>query len=225
MQRLTLGIVTIAFGLMGCDRFEAAGSSSTPNQPKVPTQTEPAESRPGWTTSTTLSVAEASWLIPAAASCSREQFDAVLNNPPLLLSDIENQNLTLLLLAYDPQLAAQAAPSVLDEFRYTSPFGARKDEIVKAVIGDGNPSYVSVIRPTYVTDCTCTTDGDEATGVISFRAVGVFEGRCRYTAKREDGQWRIVEFYLPSYQLRTRRESAGVWKLVDTPLSTGQPSY
>lgn len=222
MHRLTLGIVIIALGLIGCDRFQAAGSSSAPDEPQ---SAETAETRPGWTTSSTLSVAEASWLIPAAASCSREQFDDVLKNPPALLSEIEDQNLTLVLLAYDPQLAAQTNPAVLDEFRYTNPFGARKDEIVKAVLGDGNPSYASVIRPTYVTDCSCKTDGDQATGVVSFRAVGVFEGRCRYTAERENGKWRIVEFFLPSYQLRTRRQADGDWKLVETPLPTGPPSY
>ena len=225
MQRLTLGIITIAFGLTGCDRFEAAGSPKNSAPSSTAVAEDVATNHPGWTTSTTLSVAEASWLIPQAASCSREQFQQVLEQPPTLLSDIENQNLTVLLLAYDPNLVAQSDPAALDEFRYTSPFGAKKDDIVEAVYGDGTPSYASVIRPNYITDCTCRSDGDEATGVVSFRAVGVYEGRCRYTANRVDGKWQIAEFYLPSYQIRTRRQPDGVWRMVETPVPTGPPSY
>ncbi|WP_166826004.1 nuclear transport factor 2 family protein [Thalassoroseus pseudoceratinae] len=225
MQRLTLGILIVVFGQQGCDQLRPADPSAkaTENSQLVPA--ESSKTPPGWTTSKTLSVAEASWLIPSAAACSREQFDEVLRHPPTLLSDIDDQKLTLLLLAYDPSLVAQTAPTALDEFRYTGPFGAKKDDIVEAVYGDGKPAYASVIRPSYITDCTCNSDGDQATGVVAFRAVGVFEGRCRYTAEREDGKWRVVEFYLPSYRIRTRRQADGLWKLVDTPVPTGPPSY
>ena len=225
MQRLTLGFLIIVSGQLGCDRFQPADSAAKPTENSQQVPTDSSKMPSGWTTSKTLSVAEASWLIPAAAACSREQFDEILSHPPTLLSDIDDQKLTPLLLAYDPNLVAQTAPTALDEFRYTGPFGAKKDDIVKAVYGDGNPAYASVIRPSYITDCTCNSDGDQATGVVAFRAVGVFEGRCRYTAVREDGKWRVVEFYLPSYQIRTRWQADGMWKLVDTPVPTGPPSY
>ena len=88
--------------------------------------------------------------------------------------------------------------------------------VTKALFGpkdkDGkHRAYVSLIHPEYITDCTCKVDGDTATGVVSFKADKVYEGKAEYTARKKDGQWRIEEFRMPERKFTTVLGADGKW--------------
>ena len=57
-----------------------------------------------------------------------------------------------------------------------------------------------------ITDCTCKIDGDTATGTVSFKVPGLYEGRSQFYAERLDGDWFICKFSMPSLDVDIGRE-------------------
>jgi len=166
-------------------------------------------------TSQELTVAKARKLIPKAASLSHAELQDLFDRPPVMLDDIENQSLTALLLAIDPEIAQQQNPKSRKAFRYIGfPLIEPKPAAIRdALVGDGETDYASIIRPEYITDCTCETRGDTAEGRVVFRAEGLYAGETNFTAKRTGDEWRIVAFHVPEYLLVTKWQPDGSWKL------------
>ena len=57
-----------------------------------------------------------------------------------------------------------------------------------------------------ITDCTCKIDGDTATGTVSFKVPGLYEGKAQFYAERHDGDWFICKFSMPSLDVDIGRE-------------------
>jgi hypothetical protein len=201
--------LSVAVGSMavGCGAF-------SDHDPKVAGQGE-AESPDA------LSVGEATRLIPSAAAIPTETLERFVTDPPSTVSGIEDQRLTALVLAMDPESAAREDARVLGDFRYISAQSPTPQKILRTVrSGDGT---ATIIRPEYIVDCTCRSEDGRAEGVVTFRAPGVYEGQAEFTAERADGRWRVTGFRMPAYRLETRRTSDGTWQLAGDPLLAGSP--
>jgi len=72
--------------------------------------------------------------------------------------------------------------------------------------------YATMIHADRITKLTCTVEGEKASGTVVFQAPGLYEGDVDYVAERADGQWRITEFLLPGYGLKTVRTGKGAWE-------------
>lgn len=162
-----------------------------------------------------LTSEQARELIPKAASLSQQEFQSILEEPPVELGDIENQSLTALLLAIEPDHALKQNARSRRKFHYAgSPFLKPDSELLKAAVqGDSDPSYVSLIQPEYITGCTCLTRGNTANGQVMFRADSLYSGEANFTAHRIENEWQIVAFNIPEYGLLTERQPDGKWKL------------
>lgn len=174
-----------------------------------------------------LTVKQARELIPKAASLSPQEFQAILKAPPYFVEDLENQSLTAVLLAIDPDHAQKQNSAARRKFHYVgSPLIKPDPERLRAAVQGGpENSFVSIIQPEYITDCTCLTRGDTAKGEVAFRAKGLYSGEVSFTAKRMDNKWEIVAFDIPEYGLLTERLPDGTWHLVsgDTLLGIKYP--
>ena len=72
--------------------------------------------------------------------------------------------------------------------------------------------YASFIQPEYISECETTSTNGIATGTVFFNADKLYAGAVEFTARRSDGSWRIEEFRLPNYGIRTVRGDDGKWK-------------
>jgi len=111
-----------------------------------------------------------------------------------------------------------AATKQLGDFRALTGGGiGRPEDLYRALYGRGRPpakdagQYASVIWPEYITACTRHVTGRTIAGKVSFRAEGVYEGAVEYTARRGPDGWRVVEFHLPKWGLRTTLGADGRW--------------
>jgi hypothetical protein len=159
-----------------------------------------------------LTPAKARELIPEAAGMPADELrklgetaDATKFRPS------NGDSLTWLVMNYVPDPKGPKEPS----FRL---LGEPPDPVVaaKVIAGpkdkDGKPKpYASVIHAEYITDCTCKTDGDTATGTVTFKAEKAYEGKAEYTARKKDGRWRIEEFRIPDLKLHTALGADGKW--------------
>jgi hypothetical protein len=206
MRWLVLHGICIGISLTaGCDAL--TGRDPAPKAPAAPGE---------------LSVGEATRLIPAAAAIPVEVLERFVTDPPLTVSGIEDHRLTALVLAMDPESAADEDDRVHGDFRYTPLPQPPPQMILKAVRTDRG--HATIIRPEYIVDCTCQSEGDRAEGVVAFRAPGVYEGQVEFTARRTEGRWAVTEFRMPAYRLATRRTSDGTWQLATEPLLAGSPA-
>lgn len=168
------------------------------------------------TSANDLTIEQARQLIPEAASLSQPEFQKILMAPPFDFADLENQSLTAVLLAIDPDYAHKQNYASRQSFHYIgSPFlKPDPDQLKAALQGGPDTPYVSIIQPDYITDCTCRTRGNTANGHVAFRADSLYTGESNFTAKRIEDQWQIVAFDMPEYGLLIERQSDGKWRLV-----------
>jgi len=83
--------------------------------------------------------------------------------------------------------------------------------------------YASILHPEYVIDITVDVNGRTATGVVRFRAPGVYAGTAHYGARYDDAGWRVVELRFRHSEVRTTLEN-GRWRLqVPAAASTVNP--
>ena len=156
-------------------------------------------------------------LIPEAAGIPKADWEALTfphrdrrvdaRERLLESKDIPSHPLTMVLLTLK---APQPRMPVSKDFRFLkSPVPTGE---LRAALGKGHsPGYASLIHADDITDFTCVLHGDSATGTVSFRVEGLYEGKAEYTAKRENGQWRVDEFRLPDYKIRVVRGQNGLW--------------
>jgi hypothetical protein len=160
--------------------------------------------------------AEIKQLIPAAAAISLRDMDALAKSSAAPKpADVESKSLTLMLLS----LKVSDDEKAREEFRFLTegtPQPSRlAEEIYRNVRGRGPLRFafgpVSMIQADRITDCTCNADGDKATGVVSFTVPELYQGKVQYSARREKGKWRIVEFRMPANGIRIVRMDDGKW--------------
>ena len=149
-------------------------------------------------------------LIAKAASMPNADFEKLTTaaTPPGE-GDLRNQPLTLAL--------ALSMITDSDDFRVVSGETVSPIEMSKAMWKSKARGYASVIQPEYIRSCEMSAaggaDGD-AKGVVTFEAEGLYSGKVEFTARHEDGIWKIVEFRLPAARSRTVLGEDGKWKVV-----------
>jgi hypothetical protein len=68
-----------------------------------------------------------------------------------------------------------------------------------------------MIHADRITDCTCTVDGDTATGTVSFMVPKLYQGQVNYVARRREGKWKIEEFIMPLHKIHIAVADNGKW--------------
>jgi RNA polymerase sigma factor (sigma-70 family) len=149
-------------------------------------------------------------LIPQASSSSNadcQKLAAVGAPDPATL---ENQSLSLVLVTTDSEKVKEEAAT--KNFRLLME-PVRPDLLAKALSRSEAKGYCTLLQPEFITDVSCRVKGNEATGVVSFHADKLYEGRVEYTARRrKDGSWTIEEFRMDGYRLGVRLQANGNWQ-------------
>jgi predicted Ser/Thr protein kinase len=162
---------------------------------------------------TDLSPAAARELIPEAASMTSADFQKLASSPLATPAVSESQSLSLILMSLRPGEAAKTNPAALADFQYLeAPMPSR---VAEAMWKTKSKGYATAIQPEFITNCTCRTENDTATGTVSFTAPGLYSGKVDFVARRTAGVWRIDEFRLPGYGIKTVRGEDGKWTRSD----------
>jgi len=127
----------------------------------------------------------------------------------LELTDLEDQSLTFMLFVFlaSDEEKTQVDFRPLKEGKFTA--ASIAGEVARIRKGDLRRipyEAMTCIHLDRITDCTCNFNGDIATGTVSFRAPGLYEGKARFVAMRHDGEWFICEFSMPSLNIDIVRE-------------------
>lgn len=156
--------------------------------------------------------------IVADSAMMHEDFEklAIITERTPRPSHVEDKSLTLMLLALNVRDDDKAReefrflttdryprPSALGEELYRLRQAGRRRILLEPV------TFIHLDR---ITDFTCKVDGDRATGTVSFKAPGLYQGKVQYAAERHDGKWFITEFTMPAYGIRIVRADDGLWK-------------
>ncbi len=159
-----------------------------------------------------FTAATAKLLIPEAAGMPAEELKMLS-----MLADVSKfrprggDSLTWIALNYQPGKDGPENPSSL-RFLEGDP---RPDKIAQAITGPKENGktrkYATLIHPEYISDCTCKSMGDSASGTVTFKADKVYEGKLEYTARKHNGNWRIEEFRLPDLKITIVRDPNGKW--------------
>ncbi len=127
----------------------------------------------------------------------------------LELTDLEDQSLTFMLfvfLASDKEKTqADFQPLREGDFKPHS----IADEVCRVRRGDKRLipyEPITCIHLDRITDCTFKTDGDTATGTVSFTVPGLYKGKAHFYAERHEGEWFICQFSMPSLDVDIGRE-------------------
>jgi hypothetical protein len=157
-----------------------------------------------------MSPSEARALIPEAASMSFADFQKLAGGGDASAAKFDSQSLSLVLLSLRVDEAATKNSAAMADFRYLGEI-ANPSALAQAVSRSKSRGYASMIQSDFITDCTCSTREGAATGVVSFRAEGLYAGRVEFLARWNHGAWQIDEFRLPGYGLKTVRGDDGRW--------------
>ncbi|WP_439620666.1 hypothetical protein [Gemmata sp.] len=165
----------------------------------------------GWTAADdgSFTVTRAKKLIPEAAGLPAEDLIGIMQGGnPAGAAPKNGDSLTWVVLNLVPDPEAKS-------FRYASE-QPNPVKLAGAICGpkrlDGSYRPVSTaIHREYITDCTATVDGGTATGTVTFKAEGAYEGAAEYTARKKDGAWRIEEFRLPDLKVTLVLGADGKW--------------
>jgi hypothetical protein len=118
--------------------------------------------------------------------------------------------------AMDDQSLSMVLMSLPGASKHKETFESETIEVKKlasAIYKSEAKGYGTLLQPEFITECKCSVDKDKATGTVSFRAEGLYQGKVEFTARRTNGDWRIEEFRLPGYELRVERGADGKWKM------------
>jgi len=165
-----------------------------------------------------LTPAKARELIPEAAGIAADDLRKLAEAATATkVTPSNGESLTWLILTYAPDpkglpkepsfrlFLDPAGPAAVDPAALAAAVTGPKDK-------DGKTKpYGSVIHAEYITDCTCKTDGDTATGTVTFKAEKAYEGKVEYVARKKDGKWRIEEFHIPDMKIHTVLGADGKW--------------
>jgi hypothetical protein len=169
-----------------------------------------------------LSPSEARALIPEAASMSFADFQKLTSSVDASATTFESHSLSLILLSLRMDKAAKDNSEAKADFRCLGEV-LNPAVVARAMSLSKSRGYASVIQPDFITDCTCSASEGAATGVVSFRAEGLYAGKIEFLARWNNGAWQIDEFRLPGYGIKTVRGEDGKWHRSDPP-TKAEPS-
>jgi hypothetical protein len=150
-----------------------------------------------------LTPEQAKKLLPKAASLSTKGLENLTSEKDL---PDKNQSLTYFLLTFRPP--RKPAKDVEKDFEWIVRDPAK---LVKAVNISRDKGFVSVIQEQYITECTCQTKDNQASGHAKFKC-DVYKGSINFKAVRIKGEWVIREFEWPHWKVRFVRGDDGNWK-------------
>ena len=170
---------------------------------------------------TGLTAEAAQALLPAAASMSNADFEnmASAKTGPDFES-INSKTLTFILLTLNPEKASAENQSVLEDFSFpTGDALPQPSEIAEVIYRSKAKGYATFLQPDLITHCTCQSDGDTASGFVTFSAPNLYAGKLQFIARRNEGTWQIEEFHLPNYGIKTVLGEDGNWQQASLDLS------
>ena len=193
----------VSLGCYGCKK--AADTASTPGSSSGETNTS---------SDAGLTAEAAQALLPAAASMSSADFETLASATTVpSLDSIKSKTLTFILLTIkvdDPNAENSAA---LEDFNF--PMGdalPQPSEIAEVIYRSKGKGYATFLQPDLITHCTCNSDGDTASGFVTFSAPDLYAGKVQFIARRNEGEWQIEEFHLPNYGIKTVLGKDGNWQ-------------
>ncbi len=207
MWRLMLLIGALLFA--GCSSAEDSSNADTvDNEPSKP---KSEKASPG-----DLKKARNQILsqLPEAAGMKNADFQILAMSQSLpRLTGFEDQSFSLLVfnLSLDPINLDAAYKDLEKEFQYLNRDNPRPSDIADAIRASASKGYASFLQPEGLSDFTCQLDGSKARGAVSFRLKDLIQGRVHYVAEKTNGDWKITEFHLPTWEARTVLK-AGTWK-------------
>jgi RNA polymerase sigma factor (sigma-70 family) len=148
-------------------------------------------------------------LIPRASSISIADWRTLSAQAAPDPATMKNQALSLVLMSLDfKKMKAEGAART---FRFLQE-SVKPDQLAKAIARSEAKGYGTLLQPEFITEVTCRVKADTASGTVSFRNDKIYEGKIRYSARCEDGNWRVEEFRVPGYGLRVALQKDGTWK-------------
>jgi len=192
--------VIISLGCYGCNK-----PAKTPNSPG------PSPGETGTSSGQGLTVEAAQELLPAAASMSSVDFERLATSQTVPdLGSIKSKTLTLILLTMKMTKANADNQAVLEEFHWAEGF-PQPSEIAEMIYKSKAKGYATFLQPNLITHCTCDSDGDTASGFVTFHAPDLYGGKVQFIARRNEGTWQIEEFLLPNHGIKTTLGTDNQW--------------
>lgn len=180
----------------------------------LPEEGGPAERKPAEDENETATIIRQ--LAPSAAGMANADMSklAMAATTPKA-TDVKDQTLTLVVLCEKIlDLPEESYAERWDEFRFDLEFTPKPAALVRCLTPSTWLGYCSMLQPQYITKVTCDTDGESASGTISFDA-GMYAGRVQYAASKTDAGWQIDEFSFPVRDWRFLRADDGTWEWFD----------
>ncbi|MDE0736374.1 MAG: hypothetical protein OSB47_11160 [Pirellulaceae bacterium] len=210
-----IAIATIvSLGCYGCKK-----PAETPNSPGPSSSGET-----GTSSGQGLTAEAAQELLPSAASMSSADFEKLASGQTVPGPDsIKNKTLSFVLLTLNPLKASAENQAALEDFNFSSGNAPPQLSDIAAVIYKSKAKgYATFLQPDLITHCTCDSDGDTASGFVTFHAPDLFAGKVEFIARRKQGKWQIEEFHLPNYGIKTVRGDDNQWHQsgIDDPANT-----
>jgi hypothetical protein len=204
----------VSLGCYGCNK--PAETPSTPG-PSSSGETETS-------TDHGLTAEAAQELLPSAASMSSADFEKLASAQTVPRFDsIKSKTLTFVLLTLNPQTASAENEAVLEDFNFpTGNALPQPSEIAEVIYKSKAKGYATFLQPDLITHCTCQSDGDTASGFVTFSAPDLYAGKVQFIARRNEGKWQIEEFHLTNYGIKTVLGNDGKWQ--QSPLETTDTS-
>jgi hypothetical protein len=160
-----------------------------------------------------LSSTEAKALIPKATSITNADWERLAKSQQPSPSLIKSESLSLILVgSLNPIEAGKKNPAVLNDFKYVGKNIPEPSVISDHMWQSKSKGYATMLQPESLTGCQVKTENGTATGTVAFEVKGLFSGNVEFTAHHKDGSWRIQEFRLPNYDIKTVLADDGVWK-------------
>lgn len=126
--------------------------------------------------------------------------------------DFENQPLAWLILTLrmpDEVTEAHAA-----EFKFKEEGLPSPNRIAEAFQPTRLTRLITPLQPSYIKSVTARVQGDTATGDIAVD-MELYTAKIAYTAKKSGDKWKIVEFRLPAWKVKTTLGEDGNWKIAE----------
>jgi uncharacterized protein (TIGR03067 family) len=155
----------------------------------------------------------ASKLIPRAASISNEDFQTLQTQ--LTVEAIDNKSLSLILMALD---VSEELPHLDNDFRFLMTGVPKPSELAAAMSLSKAEGYVSMIQPTYISDCRIWHSTERrAKGYVAFNAPLLYSGNAIFEAEKSRGEWRITKFRLQNRRISVVLGDDGKWQRETRP--------
>jgi hypothetical protein len=158
-------------------------------------------------------------LVPASAGIPNAEWDRIATAE--IVPKVENfksQPLTWGLFIH-PILHRVDWPEGVCEARqaeYSVSTGPQYNRVMRAeMVRSMAAGYRTLIQPDRITDITCDISDGRATGVVRFEVPEKYRGAVEYTAKWDNGQWKITEFRMPARSWTFRRVEPDRWEWSD----------